>query len=151
MQRFWQFFTTVLGVIFRHPITGMSVISHLPDGKIVLVRRRDNGKWAIPGGIVNWGENLRTSAMRELEEETGLQLIKVDRLVGIYSDPHRDPRIHSICVVVAVQAEGVISVQDDSEIIEAKAFDVRDLPLGGMSHDHDQQLQDYFDGLTVLA
>lgn len=151
MQRFWQFFTTVLGVIFRHPITGMSVISHLPDGSIVLVRRRDNGKWAIPGGIVNWGENLRTSAARELEEETGLQLIKVDRLVGIYSDPRRDPRIHSICVVVAVQAEGRIAVQDGSEIIEARAFKAEDLPLGGMSHDHDQQLQDYFDGLTILA
>lgn len=151
MHRFWQFFTTVLGVIFRHPITGMSVISHLPDGRIVLVRRRDNGKWAIPGGIVNWGENLRISAERELEEETGLQLVKVDRLVGIYSDPRRDPRIHSICVVVAVQAEGRIAVQDDSEIIEARAFNVEELPLGGMSHDHDQQLQDYFQGLTVLA
>jgi len=151
MERVWQFFTTVLGVIFRHPITGMSVISHLPDGSIVLVRRRDNGKWAIPGGIVNWGETLETSAERELEEETGLQMRKVNRLVGIYSDPRRDSRIHSICVVVSVQAEGTIAVRDKSEIIEARAFPVEELPLGGMSHDHDQQLQDYFDGLTVFA
>lgn len=151
MARAWQFITTVLGVIFRHPITGMSVISLLPDGRMVLVRRRDNGKWAIPGGIVNWGEDLITSATRELEEETGLQLIRVDRLVGVYSAPDRDPRIHSICVVVAVQSQGQIAVQDTHEILEARAFKLEDLPLGAMSHDHDRQLQDYLAGLTTFA
>jgi len=115
------------------------------------VRRRDNGKWAIPGGMVNWGEDLRTAAGRELEEETGLRLVQVDRLVGVYSDPHRDPRIHSICVVVVVQVEGEIAVRDELEISEARAFNREELPLGGLSHDHDRQLQDYFQGLTVFA
>ena len=100
MRRTWQFIQTVLGIIFRHPVTGTSIIPILPDGRIVLVRRRDNGKWALPGGMVNWRQDIPTTVERELAEETGLKLVKIRRLVGVYSAPDRDPRIHSICVLV---------------------------------------------------
>jgi 8-oxo-dGTP pyrophosphatase MutT (NUDIX family) len=57
-----------------HPCT--SIIPILPDGRIVLIRRRDNGRWALPGGIVDWGEDIPTTVRRELAEETGLELVK---------------------------------------------------------------------------
>lgn len=149
--QFWRLFQTALGIIFRHPITGASVIPVMPDGRIVLVRRRDNGKWSIPGGLIEWGEDISTSAKRELAEETGLNLVKINRLVGVYSDPNRDPRFHSICVVMEAIVEGEMQVHDTLEISDIQAFFPADIPQDNLSHDHDRHLQDYFKGSTVLA
>ena len=63
---------TLLALLLRRPIVGTSVIPILPDARLVLIRRRDNGLWSLPGGIVDWGEDLATAAKRELAEETGL-------------------------------------------------------------------------------
>ena len=151
MRGLWQFGQTVLGIIFRHPIPGTSIIPILPDGRIVLIRRRDNGQWALPGGIVDWGEDIPTAVQRELAEETGLNLVKIRRLVGVYSAPDRDPRIHSICVVVEAEVQGNMEIKDTLEVIEIQAFSPTSLPPGELSHDHNQQLQDYSKGLTTLA
>ena len=151
MKRMWHFAQTVLGIIFRHPVTGTSIIPILPDGRIVLVRRRDNGKWALPGGMVNWGEDVRTTIYRELEEETGLHITKVCRLVGVYSSPERDGRVHSICLVIEVEADGMMQIKDPMEVSDVQAFEPKSIPIGRLSHDHDRQLQDYFEGHTVVA
>jgi len=150
MQRLWQYFQTVLGVIFRHPVTGTVAVPILPDGRIVMIRRQDTGEWGLPGGIVNWGEDITTAIRRELQEETGLNLVKIRRLVGVYSAPDRDPRIHSICVLVEAEVEGEMKVFDTLEIAEVRAFSRDDLPQGKLSHDHNRQLQDYLNGDTVL-
>ena len=151
MLRLWQILQTVLGVLFRHPLTGTTIIPRLPDGRIVLVRRSDNGLWGLPGGLVDWGEDIATAARRELKEETGLELVKIRRLVGVYSAPDRDPRVHSICVAVEVEAAGTMKVQDTLEISEVQAFELTSLPGDKLSHDHDRQLQDYLSGQTILA
>lgn len=151
MRRLWHFAQAVLGILFHHPVTGTSIIPVLPDGRIVLVQRRDNGKWGLPGGMVDWGEDIPTTIRRELVEETGLEVTKIRRLVGVYSSPERDRRVHSICVVVEVEAAGNIRIKDDMEVLDVRAFSPTALPIGTLSHDHDQQLQDYFDGLTTLA
>jgi ADP-ribose pyrophosphatase/8-oxo-dGTP diphosphatase len=147
----WRFAQAVLGILFRHPITGTSIIPILPDGKIVLIRRRDNGRWALPGGMVDWGEDIPNTVERELMEETGLKLVKIRRLVGVYSAPDRDPRIHSICIVVEAEVQGIMKIQDTLEAMEIQAFPLNSLPPGEMSHDHSRQLQDYLQGLTTLA
>lgn len=142
---------TLLGLLLRRPLVGASVIPRLPDGRIVLIRRRDSGKWGLPGGMVDWDEDIPTAAKRELKEETGLTLTEVGRLVGVYSDAERDPRFHSVCVVLEAAAEGEFDVFDEAEVIEAKAFDEASLPLSDMAHDHASQLKDYFAGKTVVA
>ena len=114
--RVWQYVKTILGIIFRHPITGVTLVPILPDGRIVLVRRSDSGKWGLPGGIIDWGEKIVVAARRELAEETGLELTKISRFVGNYSDFNRDPRIHSITITLAVEAEGQLIVKDVLEI-----------------------------------
>ena len=151
MRRLWHFIQAVIGIIFRHPVTGTSIIPILPDGRIVLIRRRDNGLWGLPGGMIDWGEDITTTIHRELAEETGLEVAHVGRLVGVYSAADRDPRIHSICVVVEVAVVGKMHLQDDLEVSDVQAFYPSDLPQGKMAHDHRQQLQDYFQGLTTLA
>jgi len=151
MNQLWQYVQAALGVIFRHPITGTSIIPVLPDGKIVLIRRRDNGCWGLPGGIVNWGEDVATSVQRELKEETGLGLVKLRRLVGVYSAPDRDPRFHSICLVVEAEVGGEMMIHDTTEVMDVQAFTPTAIPQAELSHDHGRQLQDYFAGLTTLA
>ena len=150
MDRLRHFVQAVLGVIFRHPITGTSIIPILPDGRIVLIRRRDNGLWGLPGGMVDWGENIPTAVRRELAEETGLEVAQIRRLVGIYSAPDRDPRIHSICVVVEADVQGTMQVRDTLEVSDVQAFSPDSIPEGPLAHDHRQQLQDYFRGQTTL-
>ncbi|MBD2567825.1 NUDIX hydrolase [Anabaena lutea] len=147
----WHVGQTVLGIIFRHPITGTSIIPILPDGRIVLIRRSDDGCWSLPGGMVDWGEDIPNAVRRELMEETGLELVKIQRLVGVYSAPDRDPRIHSICVVVEAEVQGIMQVKDTLEVLEIQAFPSTSLPQPHMSHDHSRQLQDYLNGLTTLA
>ena len=56
--------------------------------KILLTRRTDNGRWCLPGGRMEAGESAAETCAREVLEETGLQ-VKVGRLIGVYSTPHR--------------------------------------------------------------
>jgi 8-oxo-dGTP diphosphatase len=151
MRRIWHFTKTVIGIIFRHPVPGTSIIARMPDDRIVLIRRRDNGLWGLPGGMVDWGETVPTVVERELLEETGLTLVRIRRLVGVYSDPDRDPRIHSVCCVVEVEAEGEMRVTDPMEVLDVKAFHPHEMPEGRYSHDHRRQLDDYLAGKITLA
>lgn len=146
-----RYVQAALGLIIRHPIAGTSIIPILPDGRIVLIQRRDNGKWSLPGGMVDWGEDIPTSVQRELAEETGLDLIKINRLVGVYSDPDRDPRFHSICIVVEADVDGKLQAQDTLEVMDVQAFLPTEIPQSNLSHDNDRQLKNYFEGLTTIA
>jgi 8-oxo-dGTP pyrophosphatase MutT (NUDIX family) len=56
--------------------------------KILLTRRTDNGRWCLPGGAMDAGESLEECCVREVWEETGLK-VRVVRLLGVYSTPHR--------------------------------------------------------------
>lgn len=147
----WYSLRTLLGLILRRPILGTCVIPILPDGRIVLIRRRDTGHWGLPGGLIDWGEDVIMSARRELREETGLDLIGVERLVGVYSAPGRDPRFHSICVAIATYVQGNPRVADPREVLDVKAFPPQLVLQETLSHDHARQLQDYLRGDTILA
>jgi len=57
------------------------------DGNILLLRRKDNDKWTMPGGTLDFGESLTDCAIREVSEETGLR-IRITGLIGTYTDPH---------------------------------------------------------------
>ena len=147
----WQFISAVLKVIFRHPVFGVSLVPILPDGRIALVCRRDCKKWSLPGGMVDWGENISHTLKRELKEETGLDFLRIKRLVGVYSSPYRDPRLHSICVLIAIEVEGEMKVEDNREITDVKAFTTEYLKtIDDLAHDHNQQLKDYLDGRTTI-
>ena len=57
------------------------------DGRILLARRRDNDLWTIPGGAMEPGESISQTAIREVKEETGID-VEVISLVGVYSNPN---------------------------------------------------------------
>jgi len=56
--------------------------------KVLLIQRSDDGKWAVPGGAMMAGESISEACAREVLEETGLK-IKVNRLLSVYTSPHR--------------------------------------------------------------
>ena len=147
----WQFISGVLKVIFRHPILGVCLIPIFPDGKIALVYRRDTQQWSLPGGMVDWGEDIIHALKRELKEETGLDCLQIKRLVGVYSSPDRDPRLHSISITIAIEVTGEMFIKDKWEITQVKGFKEDEIPIGNLAHDHDRQLTDYLTGKTTIA
>lgn len=87
----------------------VDVVIPAEDGRVVLIRRASEpfeGRWALPGGFVEVGETVEAAAAREAGEETGLS-VEILRLVGVYSDPDRDPRGHNVsCAFLARPAPG---------------------------------------------
>ena len=80
----------------------------LVNDKLVAIRRRNDpfrGMPALPGGFVELGETTIEAVVREVREETGLET-RVTRLIGVFSDPKRDPRGHTIGIAYALEATG---------------------------------------------
>jgi 8-oxo-dGTP pyrophosphatase MutT (NUDIX family) len=69
-------------------IGSSAIVLDEAGNKILLTRRTDNGRWCLPGGAMDAGESLEECCVREVWEETGLQ-VRIVRLIGIYSTPHR--------------------------------------------------------------
>jgi ADP-ribose pyrophosphatase YjhB (NUDIX family) len=67
------------------PKVGCSVAAFDDEGRVVLIRRADNGRWALPGGYAEVGSPPSVNALRELHEETGFHA-KLERLVGVYDN-----------------------------------------------------------------
>jgi 8-oxo-dGTP diphosphatase len=86
--------------LLRRPVIGVAAAARTPDGRWLLVRRADVGRWALAGGTLEWGETLRASIARELAEEAGIDRCEIVRLVGVFSRPDRDPRFHAVTIVV---------------------------------------------------
>jgi 8-oxo-dGTP diphosphatase len=124
----------------RNPLPTADVIVEVGD-RIVLVRRKHPpAGWAIPGGFVEAGETVESAAVREALEETGLP-VTLTALLGVYSDPARDPRHHTVSTVYVGRAEGSPSGGDDAA--EARLFAEGDLP-SPLAFDHAKILADYF-------
>lgn len=147
----WRHLRAAMRLLLRHPVPSVTVLPLLPDGRVVLVRRVDNDCWALPGGMMDWGEDVLATAGRELEEESGLRLVAVRRLLGVYSSPERDPRAHAVNVTVVADVEGEPEIQDPLEVSEIRAFEVERLPFGYFTHDHERQVRDYLADRTVVA
>ncbi len=127
----------------RTPLLAADVIIELsdrPGRPIVLIRRKyPPSGWAIPGGFVDVGETVETAAAREAREETGLEVV-LRRLFGVYSQPDRDPRGHTVSVVYVGEGRGDPEALDDAA--GAAVFALNELPRE-LAFDHARILADY--------
>jgi 8-oxo-dGTP diphosphatase len=110
-------------------------------GNLVLIRRRNEpfkGSYALPGGFVEAGETIEDACRREVKEETNLEIYDV-RLLGVYSDPDRDPRGHVVSVAFRARAElARLKAGDDAAQVEVVG-NWRDRSL---AFDHRQMIED---------
>jgi ADP-ribose pyrophosphatase YjhB (NUDIX family) len=108
--------------------------------EIVLIRRRNPPHgWALPGGFVDCGETVEQAAVREMREETKLELAEL-RQFRVYSDPVRDPRHHTVTVVFTARGVGMPQAADDAR--EIGLFRLNALPAP-LAFDHRRILDDY--------
>jgi 8-oxo-dGTP diphosphatase len=123
----------------RNPAPTVDVVIALPGDRVVLVARRFPPLgWALPGGFVDEGETVEAAAVREAREETGLEVTLTD-LLGVYSDPRRDARRHTMSTVYLGRAAGEPIGGDDAA--EARAFAWSGLPAP-LCFDHAEILAD---------
>ena len=109
-------------------------------GGIVLIRRDRppfSGCYALPGGFVEIGETVEAACKREAKEETGLD-IELAGLIGIYSDPSRDPRGHVVSVAFLARGKGDLMAGSDAR--EAEVFSLKSLP--DLAFDHARIISD---------
>ena len=100
-------------------------------GEVLLQRRGDSNKWGFPGGAVELGETPEMAAIRELKEETGLD-VEICRMIGVYTDcdmeyPNGD-RAHSISIVYELKVIGGKIYCDSDETLELRFFPLNDMP-----------------------
>lgn len=127
---------------YRNPALTVDTII-VEDNKVILIKRLNNpykDHWAIPGGFVEYGEKVENAAVREAKEETGLD-IKLTELVGVYSDPNRDPRGHTVTVAFLAKIVGG-TLKSDSDAKDAKFIEIDKLSDMDLAFDHNIILKD---------
>lgn len=114
-------------VFYRNPIVGVAVII-IVDGLVLLCRRSRGaykGDWCIPCGYVEWGEDIRDAARRELLEETGL-VVEVGPVYDVHSNFHNPDSLTVGIWFMGKIVKGDIVAGDDVD--EVRYYDFQDLP-----------------------
>ena len=131
----------------QHKSPKLTVDTVLIDhDSIILVRRKNppfQGMWALPGGFVEYGETIEEALKRETKEETGL-LVEITCLLGVYSDPKRDPRGHTVSIVYLCKEVGGL-LAADTDAAEVKRHPLQSLPP--LAFDHKKIVEDAINAL----
>ncbi|WP_082495224.1 NUDIX hydrolase [Cellulomonas sp. Leaf334] len=72
----------------QHSVSAAGIVLDATGKRVLLIHRRDNGRWEPPGGVLELGETIEDAVMREVEEETGAR-VEVERLTGVYKNMRR--------------------------------------------------------------
>lgn len=134
---------------------GASALILDADGRILLTRRTDNGRWCLPGGAMDAGESVEECCVREVWEETGLH-VRLLRLVGLYSNPHRitcyadGNRWQTVTAHFLAEAiGGTLGVSD--ETTEVGFFAPSDLANLDIIDPHRERLHEFLSGSAAAV
>jgi 8-oxo-dGTP diphosphatase len=130
------------------PYLTTDAIIEYDDGKkqgIVLIERKNPPYgWALPGGFHEIGLTSKENAMKEAKEETGLDTT-ILHMLGVYDDPRRDVRAHTVTIVYAAKGHGKLNAGDDAK--NAKVFNEDDMPWDKIAFDHAKIIKDYYESM----
>lgn len=128
---------------YRNPIPVVDAIIE-KESKLVLINRAIEpykGKLAFPGGHVDYGETVEDATAREVKEETSLD-VRLSDILGVYSEPGRDPREHRMTIVFVAEIIGG-SLKAGSDARFAGFYDMRKLNKDDLAFDHFKIIEDY--------
>jgi 8-oxo-dGTP diphosphatase len=135
---------------YKNPIPTVDIIIQM-NSRILLVKRRNEpfrGYMAMPGGFVNEGETVEDAAKREVKEETSLNIELID-ILGVYSDPKRDPRGHNMSTVfigkIPTIRNGRVKAAAADDALELQWMDLEVIPNEKFAFDHKNILKDYLE------
>lgn len=109
-------------------------------GIVFISRKNPPLGMALPGGFVDIGEKVEDALIREMKEEVCLD-VQIEKLLGIYSDPKRDERFHTVSAVYVCKAHGIPKAADDAK--EIFIYGVDNLPLEKLVFDHKEIMEDF--------
>ncbi|NLW80956.1 MAG: NUDIX hydrolase [Desulfovibrionales bacterium] len=134
----------------RNPFPTVDVVLHRPESGVLLIERRNPPYgWALPGGFVDYGESVEHAAVRECQEETGLE-VRLTDLLGVYSDPGRDPRFHTLSVVFTAEDDHKTCPCAGDDAKNARFFPLESLPAE-IAFDHLRIINDFVKKLRRSA
>lgn len=124
----------------KGPFTTVDAIIEINDGIVVIQRSNPPFGFALPGGFVDYGESLEDAVVREMKEETGLDLEALKQF-HTYSAYGRDPRFHTIATVFIAKAKGKPKAGDDAAGLKViKLSETKNLDF---AFDHKKIIEDY--------
>ena len=135
---------------YPHPAVCVDIILLSKDisiKNILLIERKHppfKNSWALPGGFIEMDETLEESALRELEEETGIKLTSLKQFAA-YGDPGRDPRERTVSIVFYSVLENKIEPNAGDDASKAKWFSINEIP--DLAFDHKKILNDFFNSI----
>ncbi|WP_308621621.1 NUDIX hydrolase [uncultured Desulfovibrio sp.] len=132
---------------WRNPAPTTDVIIHEPGRGVVIIRRANEPRgFALPGGFIEEGEQAEAAAVREMREETGLD-VELTGLLGVYSRPHRDPRQHTLSVVFTGRPRDPEALRAGDDAAAAAFYPPEALP-SPLVFDHARILADFAEVLV---
>lgn len=123
------------------PLTVDAIIEK--DGAILMIRRKGDtydGYLALPGGFVDYNETVENAVKREVKEELGVEVVP-SAILGVYSDPNRDPRGHVISTVFICEFKGSPVAGDDASDFGWVKLD--NIDKENLAFDHSEIIRDY--------
>lgn len=125
----------------RNPFPTVDIVLYRQGRGVLLIERRNPPHgWALPGGFIDYGESAEQAAVREALEETGL-VVRLTGLLGVYSDPGRDPRFHTLSVAFTAESDDSREPQAGDDAAGARFFLLDELPT--LAFDHRRIVDDF--------
>lgn len=133
---------------YRNPSLTADIFIFDDKQNFILIKRKNEpykNHWALPGGFVDYGECVEDAAIREALEETSIN-VKLDKLIGVYSEPSRDPRGHTVSVVYSARGN-MEEMKADDDACDINIFTKKDLEKINLAFDHDKIINDCFNSV----
>ncbi len=121
------------------------IIYNAANRSVLVIKRKNppfQNKWAIPGGMVDEGETVEHALIRELKEETSLD-VEPHAILGVYSDPSRDPRGQVISIVFVAKWDQTQEPRASDDAKECKWLPLKEINREELAFDHSKIIIDF--------